>query len=202
MSDLSDQSAREADRTEPAGPLHGVPITVKENIDLLGTPTTHGLAALAEAMPTEDAPSSPDCAPPEPSPSPARTFPSSRCASTRPTRSAVVLPIRGTSVARQGGSSGGEGAASAARTPCARAPDRSRGRSSHGRAGPCRSLERPVVPRCRRRHRDRARHVLSTVRAIRRLTTRRHGGQTATEAPNETSRHAQRPGARPTRARR
>ena len=43
--------AAEADR----GPLHGVPFTIKENIDLVGAPTTHGLAAFAEAMPTEDA---------------------------------------------------------------------------------------------------------------------------------------------------
>lgn len=38
------------------GPLHGVPMTVKENLDLVGSPTTQGLPALAEAMPTEDAP--------------------------------------------------------------------------------------------------------------------------------------------------
>lgn len=37
-------------------PLHGVPFTVKENIDLLGTATTQGLKALAEAYPTTDAP--------------------------------------------------------------------------------------------------------------------------------------------------
>jgi amidase len=37
-------------------PLHGVPFTVKENIDLMGTPTTHGLKALAEAYPTCDSP--------------------------------------------------------------------------------------------------------------------------------------------------
>lgn len=39
------------------GPFHGVPITVKENIDLVGTPTTQGLAALADAVATIDAPS-------------------------------------------------------------------------------------------------------------------------------------------------
>jgi amidase len=33
-----------------------VPITVKENIDVLGTPTTRGVAAFADAMPTGDAP--------------------------------------------------------------------------------------------------------------------------------------------------
>src|SRR6185437_8310155 len=32
------------------GPLHGVPCTVKENIDLAGTPTTQAIPALAEAV--------------------------------------------------------------------------------------------------------------------------------------------------------
>lgn len=49
-------AADAADRSDPIGPLHGVPITVKENIDLLGTPTTGGLSVLAEAMPTLNAP--------------------------------------------------------------------------------------------------------------------------------------------------
>jgi amidase len=54
-------AAAEADqRTVVAGDhlpaLHGVPFTMKENIDLVGTPTTHGLKALAEAYPTADAP--------------------------------------------------------------------------------------------------------------------------------------------------
>jgi amidase len=38
------------------GPLHGVPCTVKENIDLAGTPTTQGVPALAEAIAPIDAP--------------------------------------------------------------------------------------------------------------------------------------------------
>lgn len=37
--------------------FHGVPCTVKENIDLAGTPTTHGIPALAEAIAPTDAPS-------------------------------------------------------------------------------------------------------------------------------------------------
>ena len=48
--------ARRADQTEPVGPLHGVPFTVKENIDLFGTPTTSGIPAGAELMPSADAP--------------------------------------------------------------------------------------------------------------------------------------------------
>ena len=39
------------------GPLHGVPFTVKENIDLAGTPTTQGVPALADAIAPIDAPS-------------------------------------------------------------------------------------------------------------------------------------------------
>jgi amidase len=38
------------------GPLHGVPCTVKENIDLAGTPTTQAVPALAEAVAAVDAP--------------------------------------------------------------------------------------------------------------------------------------------------
>lgn len=38
------------------GPLHGVPITVKENIDLVGSPTTQAVVAFADALPSLDAP--------------------------------------------------------------------------------------------------------------------------------------------------
>ena len=41
---------------EPVGPLHGVPITVKENIDVAGLPTTQGVAALANVVAPLDAP--------------------------------------------------------------------------------------------------------------------------------------------------
>jgi amidase len=56
LADQARAAADAADRTEPAGPLHGVPITVKENIDLVGTPTTNALTVLADAMPTSNAP--------------------------------------------------------------------------------------------------------------------------------------------------
>src|SRR5215831_1219581 len=53
-------AADEADRLAAdgtwLGPLHGVPFTVKENIDVAGTPTTHGVRLLAEAVPPRDAP--------------------------------------------------------------------------------------------------------------------------------------------------
>ena len=54
------EAATAADRRAAGGgarpPLHGVPFTVKENIDLAGAPTTHGLKALAGAYPSRDAP--------------------------------------------------------------------------------------------------------------------------------------------------
>ena len=41
---------------ETVGPLHGVPFTVKENIDMAGLPTTWGVPALAKAVVPVDAP--------------------------------------------------------------------------------------------------------------------------------------------------
>ena len=53
-------AAAEADRLvaagRPLGPLHGVPFTVKENIDMAGLPTTWGVPALANAIAPPDAP--------------------------------------------------------------------------------------------------------------------------------------------------
>ncbi len=53
-------AAAEADRKvargETLGPLHGVPFTVKENIDMAGLPTTWGVPALAGAVVPLDAP--------------------------------------------------------------------------------------------------------------------------------------------------
>jgi amidase len=43
-------------RGERLGPLHGVPCTVKENIDVAGLPTTWGVPALAGAVAPMDAP--------------------------------------------------------------------------------------------------------------------------------------------------
>jgi amidase len=54
------EAAEAADRTVIGGtdlpPLHGVPFTIKENIDLVGSPTTHGMKAFASAYPILDAP--------------------------------------------------------------------------------------------------------------------------------------------------
>jgi len=53
-------AARRADEAVaaglPLGPLHGVPFTVKENIDVEGLPTTLGVPALAQAIAPMDAP--------------------------------------------------------------------------------------------------------------------------------------------------
>lgn len=58
-----DSAFAEADAADEAtaagrnsGPLHGVPFSVKENIDVGGSPTTQGIRALAEAVPPLDAP--------------------------------------------------------------------------------------------------------------------------------------------------
>src|SRR6185312_6851483 len=60
LADEARAGAREADRRlaggEPVGPLHGVPATVKENIDMAGLPTTWGVPALANAIAPTDAP--------------------------------------------------------------------------------------------------------------------------------------------------
>ncbi len=54
------RTASEADKKisagEKVGPLHGVPITIKENFDLVGSATTHGIVDLKDSMPETDAP--------------------------------------------------------------------------------------------------------------------------------------------------
>lgn len=43
-------------RGERLGPLHGVPFTIKDNIDVAGQPTTNGMAIFADAIAPVDAP--------------------------------------------------------------------------------------------------------------------------------------------------
>ena len=60
LADQARKEAAEADRKIVAGdllgPLHGVPFTIKENIDFAGTATTWGVKALANAVAPLDAP--------------------------------------------------------------------------------------------------------------------------------------------------
>ncbi|MED5556010.1 MAG: amidase, partial [Pseudomonadota bacterium] len=56
LADSAMVAAAEADQREPTGPLHGVPFTIKENIDCLDSATTRGVPALADSMPSLDAP--------------------------------------------------------------------------------------------------------------------------------------------------
>lgn len=51
--DAADRAIAAGERT---GPLHGVPMTVKENIDVAGTATTNGLVILKDAVAAADAP--------------------------------------------------------------------------------------------------------------------------------------------------
>lgn len=51
--DHADQQRRNG---QALGPMHGVPFTIKENIDVAGTPTTQAVVALAEAFSQTDAP--------------------------------------------------------------------------------------------------------------------------------------------------
>src|SRR5262249_33128747 len=60
LADEARTAADAADRSlgagDEPGPLHGVPVTIKENIDVAGTPTTNGLAAMVDAVADRDAP--------------------------------------------------------------------------------------------------------------------------------------------------
>ncbi len=54
---LDDARALDAERKAqgPRGPLHGIPILIKDNIDVAGLPTTGGFYALRDAIPAQDA---------------------------------------------------------------------------------------------------------------------------------------------------
>jgi amidase len=61
--DFTKEAIAEAGRADddlaagrPRGPLHGVPITIKENVDQQGKPTPNGIPALAKLIAPDDAP--------------------------------------------------------------------------------------------------------------------------------------------------
>ena len=59
LADSALDAARAADNAsdvDRSRPFHGVPFTIKENLDLLGTPTTSGVPSMADAMPSQTAP--------------------------------------------------------------------------------------------------------------------------------------------------
>jgi Asp-tRNA(Asn)/Glu-tRNA(Gln) amidotransferase A subunit family amidase len=54
---LTDAEALDRERAQrgPRGPLHGIPVILKDNYDMLGLPTSAGTLALATAFPPDDA---------------------------------------------------------------------------------------------------------------------------------------------------
>ncbi|MBL4681698.1 MAG: hypothetical protein JKY88_13380 [Pseudomonadales bacterium] len=50
------EAADRAGQSAAVGPLHGVPFTIKENIDCVGSATTNGIPALEHALPLRDSP--------------------------------------------------------------------------------------------------------------------------------------------------
>jgi amidase len=52
----ADAADRRLAAGEPLGPLHGVPITIKVNVDVAGEPTTDAVAALKDNVAREDSP--------------------------------------------------------------------------------------------------------------------------------------------------
>src|SRR5687767_15260985 len=60
---MADEALVAADRADVAvkkggglGALHGVPVTLKINVDLAGRPTTNGVIAFKDKIPTEESP--------------------------------------------------------------------------------------------------------------------------------------------------
>lgn len=63
VDDLSDSAMEQAARLDdvfaksgPVGPLHGVPVTIKHNIDQAGRPNPNGVVAFKDVIATEDSP--------------------------------------------------------------------------------------------------------------------------------------------------
>lgn len=54
--DIADRADAAVARGEPLGPLHGVPVTIKENVDQAGCATTNGVVAFRDVVASEDSP--------------------------------------------------------------------------------------------------------------------------------------------------
>ncbi len=52
----AEEADRATQRNAAIGPLHGVPITIKENIDVAGSATTQGVVAFKDAVPPKECP--------------------------------------------------------------------------------------------------------------------------------------------------
>jgi len=111
LADSALEAAKNADANPGTGSLHGVPFTVKENIDCTGSATTQGVPALAEAMPPRDAPVVERMKAAGAIPIARTNLPEFglRISTDNPLRGRTFNPWDPTRVA--GGSSGGEGAA-------------------------------------------------------------------------------------------
>lgn len=118
LADSARAAADAADRSDPKGPLHGVPFTIKENIDFAGTPTTQGVPALAEAIADVDAPVVERMKAAGAIPLARTNLPEfgMRISTTNPLHGRTLNPWNPDRVA--GGSSGGEGAALASGMSC------------------------------------------------------------------------------------
>jgi amidase len=100
-----------ADASPPGGPLHGVPFTIKENIDCTGSATTQGMPAFEQVVPSLDAPVVQRMKAAGAIPLARTNLPEMglRIATDNPLRGRTLNPWDVARVA--GGSSGGEGAA-------------------------------------------------------------------------------------------
>jgi amidase len=97
---------------EPVGVLAGVPVTVKENHDVAGTPTTFGVPALAQVVAARDAPAvTRGCGRPVRSRSRVPTFRTSCCAGTPTAACTARLRNPWDATRTPGGSSGGDAVA-------------------------------------------------------------------------------------------
>jgi amidase len=55
VNERAEERARELDATEPAGPLHGIPIVLKDNVNTADLPTSYGSVAMKGYRPPRDA---------------------------------------------------------------------------------------------------------------------------------------------------